>query len=575
MQDNRVCPYKQVAWGQAIPQKTSHRKQTIQRHNKSFRLMKQIYSLVLLWLGVCSVFAMPHHTVENEIADAYTLVTNADDLQEGDKVIIGVADGKTNYIMGLFDETVSRNNIHAIRATYASDRSTVGEKEEAIYTIGTVEKDGKQYLTFMDGTGYYLVASGGNPNKGNNNYLTVWDKVDSPNYGLYGGWTVSISATGEATLQNMGTSRSKLLQYNPNGTTPIFACYPEPSQTPVAIYKYTHIDPTLPYIQSGTVNFGTILLGEDNPTGERTIDIQATHLSENIQARLSQGGTFTISTTELDKDGGSLRIAYTVETTGEYVDTLWLTSGDTQARYTLWLRVSKRMTIAEVRQQDPQTVCFLQPVVVTKKYNKHIFVEDTTGALLLYDGGNQYGKDLKNGYVLSRVTGKYNDYYNNPSLNLTDKFSSKKGEVYLPTLQTEALTIADVCRYVRMENVRFDSEGNLLFGGNVYPLYDLFGVPQRTSTDMSYDLEGIVYFYNEIVLCPTAIQQLPTAVSSPSLQGMAYRSGMLENPQGLDLRIYTAAGVPVYAGNGDVDMQAYPQGMYIICHKEGSIRVVR
>lgn len=532
-------------------------------------------SLLLLSAVITAYAQTDNYQTLGIDTDSYTLVTNANELQVGDKVIFGVADQKTDYIMGVFDENNSKNNIHAVKATYSPDRTTVNENEIALYTIGTVEHEGKQYFTFMDCTGYYLVASGGNPNKGNNNYLTVWDKVDSPNYGLYGGWTIDISATGEATIQSMGTSRSNLLQYNPNGTKHIFACYPDLSQTPVALYKYTHVDTSQPYIQGGIVNFGTLLQGEDNLTGERTIEINAINLTADIQTRLSKGDIFSVNKQSVDKNGESIAITYATDAVGIYTDTLWLTSNGTQARYTLHLQVSKRLTVAEVKQQSQQTLCHLQPVTITKKYNKHIFVEDATGSLLLYDGANLYGKDLKNGYILTGVTGKYNDYYSNPSLNLTDKFYSTAGEVCLPTLQTDPLAMTDVCRYVRMENVSFDNNDNLLVGNNTYPLYNLFNCAIATQPDMLYNIEGIVYFYDEIVLCPTLIEQSATDFADIALQDISYRNGIIENPQRLSLQIYTATGLLLCESNTDINMHTCPEGVYIIAHQGQTVRIIK
>ena len=453
-------------------------------------------------------------------ADVFQLVTNVNDLQDGDEIIFGVSGTQYNYIMGLYDEYNSRNNIYAIKGTYSADRQSVNPNANAVYTLlkGEIEGEGN-YYAFLDITDYFLVASGGNPNSGNNNYLTVWDTISSDNYGDYGAWDITIAANGEASIVNLGKSRSGKLQFNPNGGTPIFACYADWSQTMPAIYKRITIDnPTAPYITAPLCNFSTVLLSESSVSGSKTIEVNAVNLTEDISASLVRGTTFALDKSVLDRDGDHLTISFTASAVGDYRDTLVLRSTDTELRACVLLNVDRELTVAEACQLADLTTCYLNPVVITKKYDKYVFVKDDTGSILLFDN-NHYAQDRKNGDILSGVVGKFKNYYGNPDINLTIQFSYKSGNAVLPERQTQMPDSVDVCKYLRFEKVQYNAERNLLVNGSVLPIYDLFNYQSKgvVTTGQDYDVEGIVYFYNEVVFCPTNIE-VHTATSAETLQ---------------------------------------------------------
>ena len=169
--------------------------------------------------------------------DVMWVVTDPSELQTGDLVMFGVSDPNVNLVMGYFNEEKSKNNIRAEKATYSKDRTMVN-RSSILYEY-MVERVGDK-VAFSDASGWYLVANGGNPNKGNNNYLTVWDKYTSDSYGDYGLWNISIDDNWAATIKSAGVSRSNTIMYNPNKTagTDIFACYADTaSYTLPVIYK--------------------------------------------------------------------------------------------------------------------------------------------------------------------------------------------------------------------------------------------------------------------------------------------------------------------------------------------------
>ena len=451
-------------------------------------------------------------------SDEFRLVTDANELQDGDLVIVGVSNPAYKYAMGWYDPYYSKNNIDAIAASYSADHSSVVASEEAIYEInrGTNEAVG-DYWTFADADGFFLTASGGNPNSGNNNYLTAWDTIYSTSYGWYGCWDISIEPTGEATVKNLGKSRSNMIQFNPNaGGYAVFACYSTASQTPVSIYRRVVVDdPSEPQIRAGLVNFGNVLI-DTYPQGSHTLTVNALNLTDDISASLEDGTYFSLDKTVLDRDGEDLVISYNISETGTYNDVLHLQSGETKIDVSIFLNAQKHLTIAEAKQQTDLTFVTLQPVVITKKYSNYVFVKDETGSMLLFDGGNEngagYAQNRKNGDILTEVNGRYRLYYGNPEINLAGPFGYKNGEEVLPEKQTTTITEDDACRFLLLENVTLTDDENFLFLGQEYRLYDLFKywadtrkVIDKTAT---FRLVAIAYNYNGMTLCPISMEEM-------------------------------------------------------------------
>ena len=170
--------------------------------------------------------------------DVMWVVTDPDELQSGDLVMFGVCNDEASLVMGYYDIDVSRNNIRTAKGTFTKDRlmlRRIGDEYE--YDVVRVGEN----VAFSDAWGRFLVANGGNPNKGNNNYLTVGDDYNSSSYGTFGLWHVSVDTdTYAATVKNTGVSRSNTIMYNPNKTagTDIFACYADTAKyTLPTIYK--------------------------------------------------------------------------------------------------------------------------------------------------------------------------------------------------------------------------------------------------------------------------------------------------------------------------------------------------
>lgn len=278
---------------------------------------------------------------------AFRLVTDVHTLRDSDQVIFGIADGTTPMLMGYYNETVSKNNIHAISGTYSADRNTVNANDNAIYTLRKVaDSNGDTAYIFQDEIRYeetYLVANGGKTK----NKLALWTNYTSKEYGDYGIWTMSIARDGAATIMSQGTSTGKYIQYN--SADKLFGCYAEPGKfIPVCIYREVPaIGTDKPCISASLVNFGEVCLSDASVSGSKSITINAIRLTEDIQATLRHADIFSLSTSVLDRDGDQLTISYHTAGAGLYMDTLDLVSGDTRSSVTVLLNVVPQQTVAE------------------------------------------------------------------------------------------------------------------------------------------------------------------------------------------------------------------------------------
>lgn len=429
---------------------------------------------------------------------AFRLVTDVHTLRDSDQVIFGIADGTTPMLMGYYNETVSKNNIHAITGIYSADRNTVNANDNAIYTLRKVaDSNGDTAYIFQDEIRYeeaYLVANGGKTK----NKLALWTNYTSKEYGDYGIWTMSIAQDGAATIMSQGTSTGKYIQYN--SADKLFGCYAEPGKfIPVCIYREVPaIGTDKPYISASLVNFGEVCLSDASVSGSKIITINAIRLTEDIQATLRHADIFSLSASVLDRDGDQLTISYHTAGAGLYMDTLDLVSGDTRSSVTVLLNVVPQQTVAEAVQNEDFATVYLNPVVVTKKYDRYIFVRDDSGSMLIYDGmdtdGKPFGQGLSKGDVLTRVHGRYQNYYGVPELSPMEAWhvESSKTEC-LPDSNILALDSADVCRYVVLDSVVVSGE-QCTYRGQTYALADKFNIgtlvenkPTRIEAIVSYD----------------------------------------------------------------------------------------
>ncbi len=485
----------------------------------------------------------------------YHLMTNLNEIGDSAWVMFGIADGKTNKVMGYFDESVSKNNIHAISAKYDATREYVNGNEEVTYLIKPAISEGKKQASYTIYDPYwaaYLVANGGKTK----NALRVWNKCyDEGTYGDYGYWDIDIAADGKATIMSLGNSLGKYIQYNPSFD--LFGCYPNLQMTDVAIYKQEEEkDLSKVIIQVPMIAFGTQVMraGDTIAQGSKTIEIKTNRLTEDLMVSLQKGTVFALDTNRVDRDGDKLTIRYATNEVGSFLDTLVLTNADTTLYVNVTLKVTRELTIEEACHVEEMEYIYLNTMVVTKKYDKYVYVRDSTGSMLLIDEGpttEHYAKDLEKGVVISKVEGRFQNYYGVPELHMAAKPSAAAKKVECLPESVTRIDSADVCRYVQFDSVPFTNEP--VFGINledeVVVLSEKFTLPQASVTltavqaavDMGiyhrYRVEGIVsYDWEQVVLYPTFIEQhpdQPQGIEAPSVgfpvEGQPYK--VLRNGQ--------------------------------------------
>lgn len=459
--------------------------------------------------------------------DTYQLVTDAAQLADSDQIMIGVNVAGMDYIMGFYDENTSKNNIHAIAGKYTADRTQVTPDDRAVYTLHKTKLDEQTVFYIQDEIRYveaYLVASGGQTK----NVLAAWNKLyDSGTYGNYGYWDIRVAADGTATIGNMGKSKGKYLQYNATGK--LFGCYASAgSQTPICIYRRVEaLGDTTPIVAPLT-NFGTVCKTGERATGSKTITVNANGLTEDIAVRLKRGAPFALSATQLDRDGDNLTITYAATEAGIYRDILVLTSGDVTAEAMVMLCVVQPMKVAEAVRVEDYTTIYLDTVVVTKKYDRYIFVRDHTGAMLIYDTGDadgkRYGSGLENGHVLTGVVGRFQNYFGVPELIPTAKWQqqNKKAECLpepfpsaaTPVTAPAAVDSSLVCKYITLDAVVIDDQ-DMAASSSVaaVKVVDAFNV--GLTRQIPTRLDAIVMLsHNEIQLWCVRQEEVGTATES-------------------------------------------------------------
>lgn len=147
---------------------------------------------------------------------AWTLVTDASTIKEGDQIVIAAAN--SNYAISTEQKSNNRG-----QAAVTKDGNTIAFGEDAqIMTIAAGKVDGT--WAFNTGAGYLYAASS------SSNYLRTQSTLDTN-----GSWAITIDG-GAASIIAQGSYTRNVMQYNP--TSGLFACYASASQQPVAIYRY-------------------------------------------------------------------------------------------------------------------------------------------------------------------------------------------------------------------------------------------------------------------------------------------------------------------------------------------------
>ena len=161
-------------------------------------------------------------------SDAYVLVKNVADLEDGDEILIVSPDG--DYVMG----GQSGNFRLATSVTVENESISEAPSDAAVITLG-ISGD---YWTLSAPDGYLAAQSA------NSNYLKTVSSVDN-----YAKWSISINGDGDATVKALSGSKNQM-RYNYNNGSPRFSCYGSSTslKTEVRFYRKSSVPANPEYV---------------------------------------------------------------------------------------------------------------------------------------------------------------------------------------------------------------------------------------------------------------------------------------------------------------------------------------
>ena len=140
----------------------------------------------------------------------YNAVKDITYLTDGAKVFFGTSKEGEDYIMGIYNEATSKNNIKGVAATYGENRHTVTAEQAYAYTV---KREG-DYIIFVDADGYYLRPI-------SDSKLRSSDQLDNQ-----AKWTIKEFNQDDATVELKNAYfTSRYIYNNCQGTNEIFNIY--------------------------------------------------------------------------------------------------------------------------------------------------------------------------------------------------------------------------------------------------------------------------------------------------------------------------------------------------------------
>lgn len=392
----------------------------------------------------------------------WVLVKNVTELSAGDEVII--ASSISNYAIG----TAASNNYKGAAITKVGETANT----TAEVTILTVEETGVAEAPYAFKTdGKYLYAAGSSANQ---------LKAQATN-NENGQWAVAIT-DGVASIVAAKSSNRNVMQCNPNGGSPIFACYSSADYEALAIYRNSEnvVKPVI----SGEADFvgstQVTITAQSGLTVYYTTDGNTPDKTSN-----SYSAPFTINATTTVK-----AIAYDAADNASAVAEMTFTKHDL-------VNVATAMALAkdEIAYFDEFEVV----KVVAGKGN--IYIKDASGHGLIYDF--TLATQLSDGDRVQGFVGISSPYSGLPEAkpyNVTyEDLTITAGTPAEPyDFTATAITETDINKYIVFQNVEItentdmSTNPTLTIGGNSVDFYNQFGVSKTLEAGKIYDIYGFV-----------------------------------------------------------------------------------
>ncbi|MCQ2290331.1 MAG: bacterial Ig-like domain-containing protein [Muribaculaceae bacterium] len=161
--------------------------------------------------------------VEKPATSTFVLVTNADQLAEGKKIVFVGKKGENFYSMGTKSDGNNRPGV----LIEVENNEAYPSEDIQVFTLEATTKDGDAAWMFNDGNDKYIYAA-----SSGSNYLKT---ANATTAGDNGKATIDVNPDGAAAVTFQGTNTRNSLKFNNSGSTALFSCY-STGQAPVYIY---------------------------------------------------------------------------------------------------------------------------------------------------------------------------------------------------------------------------------------------------------------------------------------------------------------------------------------------------
>lgn len=341
--------------------------------------------------------------------DVYTLLTDVDDLNAGDKIIIAAAE--YDYALSTTQNSNNRGQASITKNDQKKTITTPGADVQ-ILTVEAGTKTGT--FAFNTGSGYLYAASS------SSNYLRTETTLSDNS-----SWSIEVDNSGKATIKAQGTNTRNDLRYN--STSSIFSCYAS-GQQDVAIYYLDGVEPDYLTVSTDTIPF-TAEGGEETFTVSKNFEAEVSVTCDNSLFTITPGenGSYTVTA---PKNETTKKITGTITVTaGEFTKTIAVTQEAVPVE-------AEAITIAEfIENADTNTEYKLTGVIsnVANTTYGNFDLTDASGTIYVYglyspEGENKYWSTagVKAGDVIT-IQGTYELYNNTTNEVVNAKYVSHYG----------------------------------------------------------------------------------------------------------------------------------------------------
>lgn len=448
--------------------------------------MKKI--LTAFFLSVTLMFAGLLCLNVNAADVVYELVSDVNDLAVGDTIIIVNSDKKV-----ALSTTQNGNNRGEVEVELDEGRVV---SKPGIQEI--VLENGKTAGTFAFnvGTGYLYAASS------SKNYLKTESTLDAN-----GSWAITI-ANGVATIKAQGTYTRNLLRYN--ATSTLFSCYSS-GQGDVSIMKKVEAseDPSKNYYEV------TFIYGNE---------------IDNYVSRVEEGTTVTSAPEKIvnfKEFGGWYK--------DEALTQAWDFENDTVVKnttlYAKWVDLNVNTLAEACEMPDGNTVLVIAKVTVSKGKSNH-FIQDSTGALILYDSSNAY--EIGSVYKIYGTLSTYNGAKQIQNVVACEKVA--QDIVIAPLTSPSDITEANLSKYIELTNYEVPSAKAFEFYSK--DTFTKGDIAALTNVGSIINVKGVVStFSGEMQITVSEVEALPSFVTTDTKSSLIVTYDEELNPTDVDLRL--------------------------------------